>query len=417
MTYLLLANFYLGIFYVLYHYLLRRETFFQWNRGYLLTTLPLAYILPLVSYKGFELDGVSYGGVLPQVLIGGAGSSVANHQSELLANTTLSNYPLWLFYAYLAGCCITLAYFTFQLFQTTSSLKQGKRMEAFSFFGVIRVDKNLEGYDRIMQHEQVHARQWHSLDILLIQLVKIFNWFNPMVYLYERAIKLQHEYIADAETAKNDRIEYAELLVSRALHTDGLMLANLFANKLSLHARVNMLLKGESSKNSLLRLGWVIPVVVSMVVFSTACNQATNDNQVAAEDTLIANESEQTPSAASAVASPSNEETTDDSILERPEILPDPPGGMKAFMDYVAKNYKYPNEALEAEVNGIIEVSFVVDKDGSLTDMEIVRDLGHGTGDAAVELLQNGPKWNPGLHNGEPIRTAHTLPIRLNLIQ
>jgi len=110
-------------------------------------------------------------------------------------------------------------------------------------------------------------------------------------------------------------------------------------------------------------------------------------------------------------------ETSSDQIFQSVEVQPQPPGGMKAFMEWVGKNYDYPQAAIEAGVNGQVQVSFVVERDGSLTDIKVVRDLKYGTGDAAVKLLQRAAKWQPGVQNGRPVRVAYTLPIRLNLQQ
>ncbi|WP_257666642.1 energy transducer TonB [Parapedobacter tibetensis] len=104
-----------------------------------------------------------------------------------------------------------------------------------------------------------------------------------------------------------------------------------------------------------------------------------------------------------------------DHIFQSVEINPEPPGGMKAFMDWVSKNYQYPQAAMDAGVNGQVQISFVVERDGSLTDLKVTRDLKYGTGDAALKLLQKAPKWSPGIQNGRPVRVAYTLPIKLNL--
>ena len=111
------------------------------------------------------------------------------------------------------------------------------------------------------------------------------------------------------------------------------------------------------------------------------------------------------------------DEASIDQLFQSVEIDPKPPGGMRAFMNYIGENYDYPQEAVEAGVNGVVQVSFVVERDGSLTDMKIVRDLKYGTGEAAIRVLQSSSKWSPGVQNGRPVRVAYTLPIRLNLQQ
>lgn len=97
------------------------------------------------------------------------------------------------------------------------------------------------------------------------------------------------------------------------------------------------------------------------------------------------------------------------------EKMPDFPGGMPKFYAYVGKNYVYPAAAREQGVSGRLIMSFVVEKDGSLTDIKVLRDLGMGTGEEAVRLLKKAPKWSPGVQNGRPVRVQYTLPIMLNL--
>ncbi|MEC3879412.1 energy transducer TonB [Parapedobacter sp. 10938] len=99
------------------------------------------------------------------------------------------------------------------------------------------------------------------------------------------------------------------------------------------------------------------------------------------------------------------------------EIEPAFPGGIEAFLNYVQKNYRYPARAVESGVKGKIILSFIVERDGSLTDIRIVRDLKFGTGDEAVRLLKASPRWTPGVQNGREVRVAYTLPIALDLSQ
>lgn len=98
------------------------------------------------------------------------------------------------------------------------------------------------------------------------------------------------------------------------------------------------------------------------------------------------------------------------------EIMPIPIGGLPAFMKWVSENYNFPQSALEQGVSGVIEVSFVVERDGSLTDIAVKRDMEFGTGEAAINLLKKAKKWKPGVQNGRAVRVAYTLPIRLNAV-
>lgn len=94
------------------------------------------------------------------------------------------------------------------------------------------------------------------------------------------------------------------------------------------------------------------------------------------------------------------------------DIKPDFPGGYDKFFAFVDENFKYPEGNFNLKGKKIY-VTFVVEKDGSLTDIKILRDAAHGTGDEALRVLKLSPKWNPGKHKGEIIRVLYSLPITL----
>ena len=99
------------------------------------------------------------------------------------------------------------------------------------------------------------------------------------------------------------------------------------------------------------------------------------------------------------------------------EVMPTYPGGMEAFYAWVGKSYTYPPAATEAGVGGRMTVSFVVEKDGTLTDIKVLKDLGYGTGEVAKKLLLKSKKWAPGIQNGRPVRVAYTLPIMIQMAE
>lgn len=102
-------------------------------------------------------------------------------------------------------------------------------------------------------------------------------------------------------------------------------------------------------------------------------------------------------------------------IFEAVEVQPQPPGGMASFLKYIGSSYQYPAQAEAQGVSGRVILTFVVERDGSLTDIKIVRDLKYGTGEEAVRVLKRAKKWSPGIQNGRPVRVQYTLPIVLNL--
>lgn len=92
------------------------------------------------------------------------------------------------------------------------------------------------------------------------------------------------------------------------------------------------------------------------------------------------------------------------------EVKPDFPGGMEKFYQYVGKNYRTPEEE---GLKGKVYVTFVVEKDGSLTDIKVLRDIGYGTGKEAIRVLKATPRWNPGEQNGKKVRCTFSLPISI----
>lgn len=92
------------------------------------------------------------------------------------------------------------------------------------------------------------------------------------------------------------------------------------------------------------------------------------------------------------------------------DVKPQFPGGLEEFYKYVAKNYKTPNVAGLA---GKVYVTFIIEIDGSIANIKIIRDLGYGTGEEAVRVLKNSPKWLPGEQNGRKVRVLYSLPITI----
>ncbi|MCG9794212.1 energy transducer TonB [Flavobacterium algicola] len=92
------------------------------------------------------------------------------------------------------------------------------------------------------------------------------------------------------------------------------------------------------------------------------------------------------------------------------EVKPEFPGGIEKFYKFVGNNYRAPEEE---GLKGKVYVTFVVEKDGSLTDIKVLRDIGFGTGKEAIRVLNKSPRWNPGVQNGKPVRVLYSLPITI----
>ena len=109
------------------------------------------------------------------------------------------------------------------------------------------------------------------------------------------------------------------------------------------------------------------------------------------------------------------EEETSDEIFMVVEDQPEPEGGLQAFYNFVGKNMEYPAQARRMGVEGKVFVQFVVDKDGSLTDVKAVKGIGAGCDEEAVEIVKSAPKWKPGKQRGKAVRVRMIIPITFKL--
>lgn len=104
-----------------------------------------------------------------------------------------------------------------------------------------------------------------------------------------------------------------------------------------------------------------------------------------------------------------------DQIFDVVETQPNPPGGMSGWNKYLSDNLKYPTQARRMGIEGTVIVVFVVNTDGSIQDVDVLRGIGGGCDDEAVRVVQNAPNWEPGKQRGRPVRTRMRLPIRFKL--
>jgi periplasmic protein TonB len=109
------------------------------------------------------------------------------------------------------------------------------------------------------------------------------------------------------------------------------------------------------------------------------------------------------------------EGTDEKSVFTAVEIEPSPMGGMEKFYSFLGNKIKYPTAAKEIGTQGRVVLTFVVERDGSLTDIKALRDPGNGLGDEAIRVLKLAPHWNPGIQNGKKVRVQYTIPVMFSL--
>lgn len=426
-TYLLLANLYLATFYTFYHFVLRKQTFFRLNRYFLLGSMAFAFLLPLANINAVaqfsqplfqkivlktenvpELRSIFMNPI--EVTISDPGQSSGNNELWGKNSTVVT--------LYLIGCMVAFLMLIIRAKYTFNAFKNPHRKVAFSFFHFVRIGKELRKHHAIARHEHVHVQEWHSLDIVIIQLLKIFNWFNPFIYAIERSIKLQHEYYADQKASGLNQVAYAKLLLASAFDVLPQNLSNPFNNPPVLKSRIMMLLKNRTPKQNLVKLALILPLVGGMIVFSSACNSGDKGNQNPKNDAPVSGEVMETTR-----PSQTNSAQIDLNIHHYAdvEITPVPDNDeyktINEFRHWISENYTIPADAIDAGVAGKIVATFTIDESGQVVDVIIVEDLGHGTGEAFKSLLERSHKWKPGIVNGQAVATQFTLPMRINAMQ
>ena len=443
MTYLILVNLSLILFFALYLSLLKQLTFFQWNRMYLLCALVVSLLLPLV--QGLDLSNhraVYQPLVITEFMMIEAGEGVeinGKQHSWQLMDICHAIYS--------TGVLLMLCWLGFRIYRSYRYFEQAaSKGRSFSFFNRMAVASDLHDRDVITAHEHIHIQQRHSYDVLLLELIWAFNWFNPIFYFYLKELKFQHECIADAYCAKN-KVQYAELLVATAMGTSQDRLLHEFSNKSFLKRRIMMLFKNKSQKINYSKYLLFLPAVLVLSGIALAFNPSvkhvpvpiptigdTLEQQPIAEEHTSLDEhpkhemrngrivlkgksgqGEHTVTTTNPTGDPQEQQDHEDNVFTAVEINPEPVGGLNAFRVWLGNNYHYPQAAIDAGVKGRIVVSFVVEKDGQLSSFKIVEDLGYETGEAAIETLQKAESWVPGKQNGRKVRVAYTLPIQLNL--
>gem|GEM_PF-4008099 len=143
----------------------------------------------------------------------------------------------------------------------------------FSFFHFIFISKQLplnQEVEKVLQHEELHANQWHSLDIVFTELLQVFFWFNPILIFYKGALRQSHEYLADAYVTQNhNKNSYGRLLLQQSTSGLEIALANQFFHS-QIKKRITMMYKEKSKRSAIVKYLAAVPVLVAMlVIFSS----------------------------------------------------------------------------------------------------------------------------------------------------
>jgi TonB family protein len=257
--------------------------------------------------------------------------------------------------------------------------------------------------EKIINHEQIHIRQKHSIDIILFEIFAIVQWFNPFIWFYKSTIKNVHEYLADQGVLSkgHDRKDYQNLLLHQTFGFQFNFISNNL-NKSLIKRRFNMMSKPKTKKYMLIKMAFILPVAVLIsFIFSSAITK-----QVVA----------QSDKATVVVKSTSNtQDPQKDPVFTVVEQLPEYPGGEEARIKFIGDNINYPKEAVKNGITGTVYVTFIIEKDGSISNVKVLRGIGGGCDEEAVRVISIMPNWKPGLQGGQPVRVQFNMPIKFDL--
>ncbi len=479
LNYLIEANLGLIFFYAIYWLVLQKEDQFTFKRTYLLASVLASLVFPLftIGTSTSLIPSLSQTVAvqwLPEIVI------YANGNPQHEAGSTSLNWN-WITYFYLTGVFIALILFLVRIISLITLFKRsthytwknytiaesGKVQGVFSFFHFIFLSPGEllaeEEKQEILRHEEVHIRKLHSLDIILVQLLGIVFWFNPIIRSYKKSFVQVHEFEADARSVEGHDVDgYCSLLAKVALRNNGYVLANHFTNSFTLKRITMMKTVRRKIKNwKVLAAACTLP----LFFFVVACqdqimNEISNSTLTQVEfpevvkNDIVTKYQPKFPGAkfnyiegdANEIRNKFASNSTVKQILLNTYPIPDrnligvltvdisnlelkdqneiysvveesakPKNGMTEFYKYIASNLNYPLEARQKGIQGRVFIEFVVNTDGSISDVRPLKGIGGGCDEEAVRIMAQAEPWDPGKQRGIAVKQRMVIPIIYSL--
>ena len=411
--YLLKVNAGIALFYAFYKLFCQRDTFFLWRRFALLSFLGISFLYPLFDIQDWVMEQpaiyelADYYTVLMNTEEVTAAAPVAYEAPQRPDLLTLFTY------LYYMGVVVMSLRFMIQLvsicrirWKGQVAYLNGQRIislpsefNPFSFFGWIFLylpQLEEDSREEILMHEQTHARQWHSVDVIVSELANIICWFNPFSWLLKGEIRLNLEYLADNQVAKTmeDSKQYQYHLLGLAHTNSKTGLYNNF-NVSQIKNRIIMMNKKRTRTAGRIKYALFAPLAAALLIASNISCTSTENQEANSE----------------AIASRAVEGEVFRVVEEMPEFV----GGMAECMKYLAANVKYPTEAIEKGIQGRVIVQMVVTKEGDIAETKIARGIDPLLDAEALRVVSSMPKWKPGKQKGEAVNVMYTLPVMFRL--
>ena len=384
----------LALLYLPFWGLLRKDTFFQFNRFVLLAITVLSFILPWIN--------------IPEITSQLAPSETISIQLEeinvMISGKVLSENISWktiLAIIYLLGAVTCLLYKMIDLVRLIRFIPRGclwvhtengihihchaHDVVPFSWMNHIVISEKdyEENGQNILLHEQAHIACGHSWDILWLSCVEVLQWFNPFVWMLSKEIQDIHEYEADLTVLRKgiNARDYQLLIIQKVVGSGSYTFANNF-NHSSLKKRITMMIKEKSNPWARLKYLYILPIAAICMI---ACTQSAK--------------------------STASDYITYEAVEEKPEY----PGGMGELSKLLSSNLKYPLISQENGVQGEVLVQFVVDKEGNVEEVTVFKGVDPYLDAEALRVIKMMPKWKPGKHEGKEVNVKCTIPVGFRL--
>ena len=384
----------LALLYLPFWGLLRKDTFFQFNRFVLLAITVLSFILPWIN--------------IPEITSQLAPSETISIQLEeinvMISGKVLSENISWktiLAIIYLLGAVTCLLYKMIDLVRLIRFIPRGclwvhtengihihchaHDVVPFSWMNHIVISEKdyEENGQNILLHEQAHIACGHSWDILWLSFVEVLQWFNPFVWMLSKEIQDIHEYEADLTVLRKgiNAKDYQLLIIQKVVGSGSYTFANNF-NHSSLKKRITMMIKEKSNPWARLKYLYILPIAAICMI---ACTQSAK--------------------------STASDYITYEAVEEKPEY----PGGMGELSKLLSSNLKYPLKSQENGVQGEVLVQFVVDKEGNVEEVTVFKGVDPYLDAEALRVIKMMPKWKPGKHEGKEVNVKCTIPVGFRL--
>ncbi len=344
--YLLKSAVSLTILYSFYWLLLRNETYFKWNRVYLITSIIISLISPLINLTIFDKAGASISNIIQPIIVTTQNSIIREDHSLSILSIIYISGAVFFTLKFLSK--LSQIYYMYHRFKKVQydgfrAVLVDGNISPFTFFSILflsRSDYEKGNISEIVVHEREHKEQLHSFDVILLEIITIVQWFNPFLWLIRIALRAEHEFIADSKVLEKgyDKVAYQTLLFEKSLGVIGLGVTNNFNYSL-LKNRLKMMTIKKSGSTAIAKYIFTLPLLLSMCLFLSTNLKVVGQEKV--YDTV-----------------------------EKMPIYKNEANDMRVD---VFKNMKYPESAAKLGVQGKVYVQFVVSDKGKVTDVRVIK--------------------------------------------